>query len=352
MKSPTRLRVVVHIGPKKTGTTALAASLSKSARKGVLAPDFVYPIGDLWWPEGGKVVKHHSLTSVGLVVDDGADTNSREVNKRALASERLNNLARVLRERGAESVSVFFIAEGAVHRADPVLLTQELLKHFDEVVYCVVARGQVNGIVSSQSHAIRKAGVARQPSSPHQSVNMEQVSERRFDYARVVSRWGQLEDARLVVVPFLESDIATYALFDRLLEAACLPAPPRERNVEGKRVHPALAESALRELHALRVLHQVLGWVPGFGSPILRRFARVKLRAQRQSREMDSRVKRLRLSARKAQRIRLAFAASNEQLRTYLGDASSEPAWAEWFAAQTPGRWRWGGERAQKRLFS
>jgi hypothetical protein len=326
---------VVHIGPMKTGTTALAISLIESTNSGRLANDFVYPIGDLWWDEGNPVAKHHSITSLAMVGVRDPERQRAVTQRRAIVSERLDNLAAVLRARGDGRHSVMMIAEGAPNRVDPVVLTESLRGWFDEVVYCLVVRGQVPGIESSLSHAVRKSVPA--PANPSErAVNVASVRSRRFDYARIVARWGHLENARLVVVPFLESDIASYALFDRLFSAVGLPLLPREEAVDGKRLHSAISSADVRRLRRLAALHRALAWQPSWSARVLPRFARAQAEALHRSATADSADRRPRLSARKAEQVRRDYVQSNAELQAFLADASLEPGWVEWFAAQRP----------------
>ena len=329
------LRAVVHIGPMKTGTTALAISLAASTRSGRLAPDLVYPIDELWASEGNPVAKHHSITSLARAGSAPPEIQRTLDERRDGAVRRLDNLSRVLRSRGDGQCSVFFIAEGATYRVDPVELTDQLLTWFDEVTYCLVARGQVPGIESSLSHAVRKS-VPRDVNSASRPVNIKAVHERRFDYSRIVSRWSSLARARLIVVPFLEGDIATYALFDRLFTEIGLPLAPREEVVDGRRVHSAISVGAERKLRLLAAFHRHLSWNPALQRIVGTRFARVRARALRRSRHHGAADRRTRLSARKAEAVRSDYAQSNAEFKAFLGDAALEPPWVEWFAAQQP----------------
>ncbi len=346
MSSPLRgtwLRAVVHIGPMKSGTTALAISLIESTKNGRLPEGFVYPVADMWWDEGNPVAKHHSITSLGMVGLRDRDLERTVAARREIVTERLDNLAAVLRSRGDGRHSVMFIAEGASNRVDPEVLTDALLGWFDEVVYCLVARGQVAGIESSLSHAVRKS-VSSTASSARPPVNVEAVRSRRFDYARIVARWGDLERARLVVVPFLERDIATYALFDRLFTAVGLPLAPREEAVDGQRLHSAISAGAERQLRFLAALHRRLAWQPVWSARVQAQFARVNAEALQRSKHPDSAHRRARLGAREADLVRRQFLQSNAELRAYLGETARDPDWVEWFAAQRPVRDHAGAE--------
>jgi hypothetical protein len=54
-------RVVVHVGPVKTGTTALGVYFSAAHAGRLLPPDVIHPVGDLWFPASGEITKHLQL---------------------------------------------------------------------------------------------------------------------------------------------------------------------------------------------------------------------------------------------------------------------------------------------------
>ena len=67
------LRVVVHLGPEKTGTTALAKYLTQLSAHGQLPKELYFPSGDQWFGRSDRIQKHsvelermtNSLANVG-----------------------------------------------------------------------------------------------------------------------------------------------------------------------------------------------------------------------------------------------------------------------------------------------
>ena len=54
-------KVVIHIGPMKTGTTALGYYFSTATVQGALPNNVLYPTDDLWFPPAGNITKHSAL---------------------------------------------------------------------------------------------------------------------------------------------------------------------------------------------------------------------------------------------------------------------------------------------------
>ena len=50
-------RALVHLGPVKTGTTALSRYFTLTNRFGTTPKSIVFPTGDLWFGENGNIVR-------------------------------------------------------------------------------------------------------------------------------------------------------------------------------------------------------------------------------------------------------------------------------------------------------
>jgi hypothetical protein len=326
------MRAVVHLGPMKTGTTALAAFLTKSARAGRVPPGMVFPVDDEWWPREGSIHKHQVLVAIGGLNPASVGGRNRVVKDPDEVLARLRSLVDAHRGDPVERVSFFFICEGAESYMDPDEFARNLLSVFDEVTMCLVIRDQVQSIASRLSHGIKVTTGRAIPPSKVVRFARHNLERGRFDFGQYVERWGPQLGIDLVVVPYFEDDIGTYRLIDRVLEACGLPRPPSEEGIEGRRIHPALSARNLWTLWALKRLAQ-RSRARALRSLALLAYERVKLRSQRQSSNMASSARPWRPSDGDARQIRDFYRESNERFADWLGDRRTEPQWQRWFAA-------------------
>ncbi len=326
------MRAVVHLGPMKTGTTALAAYLTKSARAGRVPAGLVYPVDDEWWPKEGSVYKHQVLVAIGGLNPALVGGRNRVVKDPAEVMERLRSLVDAHRQSARERVSFLFICEGAENYMDPEEFAKNLLSVFDEVTICLAIRDQVQSVASRLSHGIKvnKGGEV----SPAKVVRYARhnLSRGRYDFGRYVERWGPQLGVDLVVVPYFEDDIGTYDLVYRVLDACDLPRPPAEDGIEGRRIHPALTARQLWTLWALKRVSQRAP-VRLLRSGALAAYESIRLRSQREMIDMGSSGRPWRPSEKDARQIRALYRDSNERFAEWLGERRTEPQWQRWFDA-------------------
>jgi hypothetical protein len=315
----------------KTGTTALASFLTKSARAGHLPEDMVYPVDDQWWPKEGAIHKHQVLVAIGGMNPARVGGRRRTLKEPEEVMDRLRQLVEDQRASAAERVNFFFVCEGAENYLDAELLARNLHSIFDEVAFVIVTRDQVQSVASRLSHGIKVLDVEMVSPSRVVRYARQNLSRGRFDFGRFVERWNSL-GAELVVVPYFEDDIGTYDLIDRVLDACAITPPPREDGIEGRRIHPALTPRALWVLWFYKSIHtrarstRLRAWA-------LRSYEASKLRSQREVMELSSAARPWRPSDRQAREIREIYRESNEKFALWLGDRRTETEWQRWFAS-------------------
>ena len=119
-KVVTTTRAVIHLGPVKTGTTALSQYLTALVRAGEMPPHIVYPVDDLWFGESGDIVRQrrrleilmephvHDFSNLPDAMQPDSEMNTT-----------LSEIARVARKSTAPLVTAVFIAETGLPRFNP-----------------------------------------------------------------------------------------------------------------------------------------------------------------------------------------------------------------------------------------
>ena len=223
-----QLRVVVHIGPVKTGSTAFTEQMTTSQERGELGKTTVYALPrEISLDNESQVIKpehiRHFAPKLEWNRQSGAD-RAETPGSHKIFSDRarayLDALAKDLRARTKSDTTVFFVEETLSRRPNPGSLSSELLTRFDAVDYVFVARAQQFIVPSAIGQRLKGAA--------HPSMWDERVSPflsndnlaNQFDYASILDRWASSDPrVRVIVVPFLESDRGTQNLFHRILTA-------------------------------------------------------------------------------------------------------------------------------------
>lgn len=254
----------MHLGPAKTGTTALALHLTQASRTGKLTGRIVYPCDDLWFDDAGTIVKHHALAKVSRKAARTSGPSGEETGSIGMA------LARIADHSAYEgATNVLFVAEdgGAREHQTLVALDSLLLSFFDEVEYVYVTRRQDAALRSRITQAIRSPrskedvslNIKRMLDPEHSGLTLE------YDYARAIREFSAAGTMpRTHVVPFFESDIGSYSLISRISDALQLDFGSLDRDlISGRRVHPTLPKRHLRALQGIKAISRRLNGVPG-----------------------------------------------------------------------------------------
>lgn len=331
-------RVVVHVGPMKTGTTALGAYFSAAQSAGILPADIVYPVGDLWFPASGNITKHGQLAD--FLYPEGRHNSGR---KTQIQSP--DNVARKLRDVAAHVATTagsrgtaVFISETLVGQADLERLVEQLNVAFDEVAFVLAVRSPVEAAQSLLVHKIKEWR------SRHVDFDLYAMLRNRdgsldYDYQRMISTLRQLPIDTFLLIPYFEEESDGYAVVDRFMKVVTGKSAIRLDNDFGsRRIHPSLPLPSLKRLVAVKKMKSLLGGVPFLASILHSLFLRI-LNADR------SKVMRAGFNARSsdsgdwvispAERARILALYGNlgADLRKALGAQSTQADWRSWFKA-------------------
>lgn len=327
------VRIVLHIGPMKTGTSALAAALAAAQRRDGLPPGVIYPVDDLWLERDGRITKHGQIKDLApLVVPDSL----RPIGFTSTPAEvggALERLMPVARERAAGgTATVILINETAGRVADAPAVVAALRTFADEVVLVLGIREPRAAAASVIGQGVRTWDRVSERSLSARRVLSGALRGPEHDYARLIPLWGAAHpEVPLLLLPYLEGERGSGALMQRfgeLIGVGGLPAPPA--TARGELVHPGLGRDDLRRLARLKRRAALLGWVPGVRERIQQQFAETAKDASRRARPTASRP--FSLSARDARWVLDRAQPSIAAVRQHLGARAEEPAWQEWFA--------------------
>lgn len=255
-------RAVVHLGPIKSGTTALSRYLTTAVADRVLPSHIVYPTGDLWFGRTGAIVRQRA--ELERLIDRDAD---------AELTAALAGVGDELRRRGGEHPTALFVIETGGARLDPQRMTAAFAPHVDEVVYVVMARPQTTAVTSIVAQRAKMWDGESASLDPRVHVERGDLDIRWLDYDALQARWmPSAGEHRLLVLPYLEGDQGTFRGIQRLFDALDLGAAPAARGIEGRRIHPTFSREGMRTLVDLKNRAHRWGWVPGVRPRLEARF--------------------------------------------------------------------------------
>ena len=331
-------RVVVHIGPMKTGTTALGAYFSSAQSAGVLPADVVYPVGDLWFPASGNITKHGQLAD--FLYPEGRHNSGRktQIRKPDEVAAKLRDVAGFLATHKGPRATAVFISETLEGRPHVERLVELLTATFDEVVLVLAVRSPIE---AAQSLLVHKIKDWRMDHVDFDLFGMLKNSDGSlsYDYQRMISRFHTLSTIEFVLIPYFEEESDGYAVVDRFMRIVTGHAAPRIGGDFGsRRIHPSLPLSSLKRLVALKKLKLRFDRIPLVSSIIHSLFRRILtadrdkvVRAGFSTRSSDSGD--WVISSEDRARILALYGNLGDDLRKALGSRATQPEWRDWFKA-------------------
>lgn len=331
-------RVILHVGPMKTGTSAIGAYFSAAQRAGILPSDVIYPVQDHWFPSAGGITKHGQLA-------DYLYPNGRKKAGRKTAIQTPENVERKVRDlaadvakgRGSRRTAVF-VSETLVGRANLGRLVDLLKSAFDEVVFVLAVRSPVEATQSLLVHKIKEW------QSDHADFDLNRMLKRpngsiAYDYRRMLSQLQELPIDDYFLIPYFEDESDGYAVVDRFMKIVTgKPAVRLEGDFGSRRIHPSLPLSSLKRLVALKKLKSTLRRFPFLVRIIRALFFRILnvdrskvMRAGFNTRSSDSGD--WVISPDDRARIFGLYGSLGEHLRKVLGKQSTQREWQSWFKA-------------------
>lgn len=328
------VRVLVHLGPMKTGTSAFAAHLSRRVTAGTLPAHIIYPTGDLWFPARGGIVKHHDLVEIASAPLNGSGDRRRQTDVTpAMLHDRFATIARRARERGKDTV-VVFVCEIADQRATAELGTV-LRKYFDAVDFAIVARDQVSAVRSLLGQQIRMWNRTDVLTLESEDFVRNHVRRGSYDYARLWKKWVTgSTDFRVHFVPY-RNGVGKDDLSQDVFTAAGLGEFPHSPDLlNGERIHSTFSTARMRDLALIKRWTQTARPIPGALSLGKWLFDLTLRRAHSHiARNSGGGFRTWKLSNAEQEFIRAAYLQSNLEFEQNLGTAATEPRWRAWFDA-------------------
>ena len=262
------IRVVVHLGPEKTGTTALAKYLTVLNSRGELPSGYTYPTGDQWFHRSDRIQKHRvELERLTEVLKSG---NSLSKEDDAV----LRGLANSLRATSGNQTTIL-VAETSLISINPQDLNSLLLRYFDRVDYVVAARQQVTGIRSLIAQRVRDISRPEFSLNPRDYKGSDKINFACMDYEAVATAWNsQDERVQLHFLPYFEDDAASFAFIDRFFSLLGTKRPDGVNGIDGVRIHPTFSEDGMKKLAQIKKVKKTWGWIPGVKQKCDKDFAR------------------------------------------------------------------------------
>lgn len=260
-------RALVHLGPIKTGTTALSRYLTLTNSAGKTPANIVFPTGDLWFGRDGDIVRQrYELESLMDERDISAGSGITP-DFSAQLDEELSRVAIELRSRKVETATAIFVVETGLPRFDPARIDAALRRHFDVVDYLFMARRQdklVTSIVAQNMKMWEKKWATLSP-----RFELSKFPRLRdfsaLDYVAQFNRWSRIVGPdHVIVVPYDEGDQGSFATIDRIFDFAGLGKAPRVDGIEGLRIHPTFSTFGMKKMAWLKSITRIAWFWPPF----------------------------------------------------------------------------------------
>jgi hypothetical protein len=256
-------RALVHLGPIKTGTTALSRYLTLTTKAGITPDNIVFPMADMWFGHDGDIVRQRYELEVLMDERDISVGSGITPDFESQLEKALDRVAAELRTRKAHTATAVFVVETGLPRFDPARIDAALRRHFDVVDYLFMARRQDKLVTSIVAQNMKMWGKKWATLSPRFELSkfprLRDFSA--LDYVAQYTRWTRVVGSdRVIVVPYGEGDQGSFATIDRIFDFAGLGAAPRIDGIEGLRIHPTFSTFGMRKMAWLKSITRV-AWV-------------------------------------------------------------------------------------------
>jgi len=326
-------RIVVHVGPMKTGTSAFAAGLWRAVNEGNLAPDIIYPTHELWFPANGEIVKHHDLVEIApLISPTNPEPRRNTPNTATLVDAKLVDIAAEARRRGG-NVTVIMVCEIGDQLAEPSTLGARLAELFDRVDIVLVAREQTGAIPSLLGQQLRMWNRKKVTSLRISSFLRYHRERNAYAYDYLWDRWSFANAPyTLHFVPYRSSLAQSENLNQCIFDQLGLGAYPQDQgNAGNARIHPTFSSVGMHLLVVAKKLDRVIGWFPA-GSRLAKYvFDRFVGYCHAESRRNVESFTAWKLPLSERAKVVEAYRTSNENFRAKLGPLAHKPEWMAWF---------------------
>jgi hypothetical protein len=261
-------RALVHLGPVKTGTTALSRYFTLTNKLGITPKSIIFPAGDLWFGENGNIVRQRYKLEGLMSKAHRPDGNKADASFPGSDVDiALAKVSEALRKTKLKSATAVFVVETGLPRFDPRHLDAVMRRHFEVVDYLFIARRQdklVSSIIAQHMKMWERKWATLSP-----RWEMFKIPRLRdfaaLDYAAQYRRWvdGVGVD-HVIVVPYDEDDQGSFGTIDRIFEFANLGVAPRVEGIEGLRIHPTFSILGMKKLAWIKSVTRVAWLWPPF----------------------------------------------------------------------------------------
>jgi len=328
-----KVRLLVHLGPMKTGTSSFAYHFSRLASAGTLPQSVIYPTEDLWFPARGEIVKHHDLVEIAVAPLNVAGERRRNTDATpALIRERLSAVVAEAASRGGD-VRVVMVCEIGDQRATPKL-GKVLREYFDTVDFVIVVRDQPSAIRSLLAQQIRMWDRTDVTDLDSEDFTRKHAARGSYDYSRLWDKWNTgSKDYTVHFVPY-RSGLGSNDLSQDIFSAAGFGDFPNSPDLNnGERIHSTFSHKRMRDLATIKRWALRLAAIPGTRPLIRSVFDFVVRRAHAElKRNSMNPGDTWMLSSAESSFIVEKYRKSNKQFRDKLGAEGEKPRWTEWFA--------------------
>lgn len=298
------VRIVLLIGPMKTGTEALSSRLLSEP----LPPSLIVPSGD-WWPQTrSDVTKHPELELLGT-------------RRGAPYERRIEALVTEARNREESDVTILFVAEALSVAKYPDYIVKRLREMADSLDVVMFARRQAPALHSFVAHRIQSWTSPSHLRPEHRLVMRS--TRKRFHYDRFVERWSG-DGHQLVVIPYFEDDRKTDGLMARFAKQTGIRIPDATTSVS---TNSSLGKAQLERLGEFKVK-----WAWTRAVPVARDLARIAFFALRKRIQAEAPGTRWTPTAAEKRAIADFYRDSNARFKKMLGSAARRPDWKRWFS--------------------
>jgi hypothetical protein len=257
-----KTRVVMHIGPMKTGTTALGAYFSAATAAGILPSNVVYPVHPLWFPASGIITKHGQLAD--FLYPSGRHDSGRKTQfrKPEQVEQMVREVAAATAKLPGAKPTAVFISETLARSPNIERMASLLTSAFDEVTLVLAVRSPIEAAQSLLVHQI-KDWRSEQVEFDLFGMLKSKDGSMRYDYQRMISRWRALPGVTVALTPYFEDESDGYAVVDRFMTIVTgKPAPRLGDDFGTRRIHPSLPVKSLERLISLKKVKLRFGRVP------------------------------------------------------------------------------------------
>jgi len=328
-----QIRLLVHLGPMKTGTSSFAYHFSRLTSTGTLPQSIIYPTGELWFPARGEIVKHHDLVELAVAPLNESGERRRSTDATpSLIRRRLAAIVAEAKARGGD-VRVVMVCEIGDQRTTPKL-GKILREYFDTVDFVIVARDQPSAIRSLLAQQIRMWGRTEVTALDSEAFTRKHAARGSYDYARLWDKWNTgSNDYSVHFVPY-RSGVDTPDLSQDIFNSVGFGDFPHSSDLfNGERIHSTFSHKRMNELATIKRWAHRLSVIPGARELTRLLFNFVVRRAHD---ELKRNAKQPRdswtLSPAEQAFIAREYRQSNEQFREKLGAEGTNARWTEWFA--------------------